>query len=89
MAITHSTTRFGTSCCWNCFSDPGGRTLLTVSEAASFCRVHRSTIYLWMRLNLIDWNQDQGGRRRIYQDSLTEQSPPAEPTHRSIPTEAP
>ena len=71
--------RFETCRCGNCGSDPSGRRLLTISEAAEYCRVHRNTICLWMKLGLIDWVYTQGGKRHIYEDSLIQQNLPEDP----------
>jgi len=70
---------FQTCRCGNCGTDPSGRQLITVSEAASFCKVHRNTICQWMKLGLIDWVYTQGGKTYIYRDSLIRQNLPEDP----------
>ena len=57
--------------CWNCSSDPGGRQLVTVTEAARYCKVSVNAVYRWMERGLIEWVYNAGGKRRIYKDSLT------------------
>lgn len=56
--------------CWNCGTDPGGRQLVTVREAAEFCGVSINAVYRWMEQGLVEWIYNAGGRRRIYKDTL-------------------
>ncbi len=56
--------------CWNCGADPGGRRLVTLSEATRYCNVSVNAVYRWMEEGLIEWVYNAGGKRRIYKDSL-------------------
>jgi len=58
--------------------------LLKVSEAASFCTVHRNTIFQWMSLDLVESVVLPGGTRRIFEDSLIRPNLPEEPAYHSI-----
>src|SRR5688572_19955030 len=68
------TSRFSTgrpeSYCWNCQADFHGRQLITIREAARYCKVSVNSIYRWMENELIEWIYNAGGKRRIYRDSL-------------------
>jgi len=80
--------RFETCRCENCGSDPSGRKLLTISEAARFCKVQPNTIGRWLKLGLVDWVYTQGGKRCIYEDSLIRQNLPEDPARDSTLPEA-
>lgn len=78
--------------CWNCGSDPCGRQLVTITEAAQYCKVSINAVYRWMERGLIEWVYNAGGKRRIYKDSLTrnpEDDPPAQGTLQQPGTSAP
>jgi len=66
---------FETCRCGNCGSDPSGRRLLSISEAAEYCKVHRNTICRWMKLGLIDWVYP--GRQKTHLRRLVDPTKPA------------
>jgi len=81
-------TAFEMGCCYACGHDAFGRKLLTIREAAIFCKVSTTTIYHWMDRDLIDWVKTAGGKRRIFQDSLIQRVPPPDPAPQGEEAEA-
>ncbi len=63
-----------TRTCYSCDFERFGCQLLTIHEAAEFCKVSVKTIYNWMDRGLIEWAETAGGKRRIFRGSLTRQS---------------
>jgi excisionase family DNA binding protein len=55
------------------------RELVTIMEAAAMARVHRRSIYLWMRDGRLEYVRTAGGSVRIYADTLFRPAGPREP----------
>jgi len=66
------------SACYSCDHERLDRQLLTVHEAAKFCKVSVKTIYNWMDWGWIEWVETAGGKRRVFRGSLIQQSDPKE-----------
>jgi excisionase family DNA binding protein len=49
---------------------PAPSTWLTTAEAATYARVHRRTIYAWIRHGRVEWGQTPTGGRRVLAASL-------------------
>lgn len=51
------------------------RCLVNIAQAVTIARVHRNTIYNWIKTNKVDWVRTAGGDYRIYADTLLRRNP--------------
>lgn len=50
---------------------PGSaRLLVSISDAAQLAAVSRRTVYNWMTRGLVEWTENAGGRRLVFEDTL-------------------